>query len=274
MAETAPVPARDDAFAAGYARHWGPVIRPAAEAVLDDLPGDPPANARILDVGTGTGTLALRALTRWPGATVAAVDVSDAMLELARAEVGRRLAAGDRRRFRPVTAPADRLPFEDGAFDLAMSSFVLQLVASRAAALREIHRVLRPGGRVAWVTWLAGAEPFRGDEIVDAVLDEFGFDPPEHNDPGDPASAAAAAQATRRAGFREVAARSATLVHHWRAETYQRFITEYDEEGTFDSLEPGERERAEHRLLERLRSLAPGDLTMRLPLVYVTGVAR
>ncbi|HJW21013.1 MAG TPA: class I SAM-dependent methyltransferase [Candidatus Limnocylindrales bacterium] len=275
MPDAPEVPARYDSLAAGYARHWGPVIRPAAEALLDRLGSEPETDVRILDVGTGTGTLALLALERWPRATVAGVDASDAMLELAAAEAERRLASESRARFERLAAVADHLPFASGTFDLAVSSFVLQLVPNRAAALREIRRILRPGGRLAWVTWLVGGDRFRADEIVDEVLDEFGFDPPERDDrSGDLASAAAAAAATRRAGFGEVHAESGALVHRWRPEAYAAFITDFDEQTTFESLARRERARAESRLLARLRALAPEELTMRLPIVYVTGVAR
>lgn len=274
MAETAGVPARYDSLAEGYARHWGPVIRPAAEALLQRLEGVVPSGGRILDVGTGTGTLALGALARWPGATVTGVDASDAMLDLAAEAARERLPQRDQARFQRATAVAEQLPFDEAVFDVAISSFVLQLVPSRAAALREIRRVLRPGGRLGWVTWLAGGERFRGDEIVDELLDEFGFDPPEHGDPGDPASVAAAAHATRRAGFGDVRAEAGALVHRWEPAAYQAFITEFDEQGTFESLGRRERARAERLLLERLRALGPSDLTMRLPVVYVTGTAR
>jgi len=267
--------ARYDALAGGYARYWGPVIRPAAEAVLDRLDGGPGPAPRVLDVGTGTGTLAILALERWPGAVVTAVDASDAMLELAADEARRRLPPHAVVRLERVTAVADRLPFADGIFDVAVSSFVLQLVPSRAAALREVRRVLRPGGRLAWVTWLVGGERFRADEVVDQVLDDLGFDPPEGDDrSGDLASVAAAASATRRAGFRDVQAAAGTLVHRWQPEAYAAFITEFDEQSTFDSLDRAERADAERRLLERLRVLSPDELTMRLPIVYVTGVAR
>jgi SAM-dependent methyltransferase len=274
MPEAPDVPARYDSLAEGYARHWGPVIRPAAEALLDRLDGVGD-RARILDVGTGTGTLALLALERWPHARVAGIDASEAMLELAAGEADRRLPDTTRARFERIAAAADQLPFDDGAFDLALSSFVLQLVPSRAAAFREIRRVLRPGGRLAWVTWLVGGDRFRADEVVDEVLDEFGFDPPERDDrSGDLASVSAAAAATRRAGFGDVHAAAGALVHRWRPEAYSAFITDFDEQGTFESLGAGERRRAAGRLLERLRKLAPEELTMRLPVVYVTGIAR
>jgi SAM-dependent methyltransferase len=266
---------RYDDLADGYARHWGPVIRPAAEALLDRVGIEVRPGTTILDVGTGTGALAIGALRRWQGISVTGVDPSGAMLELAEADVASHLPPDAAGRFSTVAGVADRLPFAEGAFDLALSSFVLQLVPSRRAALAEVRRVLRVGGRIAWVSWLVGGDRFRADEVVDEVLDEFGFDPPERDDrSGDLASVAAAAAATRRAGFRDVEAAAATLDHTWSPEAYASFIAEFDEQSTFAELEPKERERAVARLLERLNGLSSEELTMRLPIVYVTGTAR
>jgi SAM-dependent methyltransferase len=267
---------RYDRLAEGYARHWGPVIRPAAEAVLDHVPGaagtDGPRH--LLDIGAGTGTLSIAALRRWPAARVTGIDISSAMLEIAEADV-QRLAPADASRLTTVAAPADRLPFDDGAFDLAVSSFVLQLVPSRKAALREARRVLRGDGRIAWVAWLVGGERFAPDRVVDDVLDSFGFDPPEIDErSGDLASAAAAAEATRRAGFGEVKATAGELVHRWTPEAYGAFIAEFDEESLFSDLDPAERVEVEAKLLAGLRGLSEADLTMRLPVVYVSGRAR
>ena len=135
------------------------------------------------------------------------VDASGAMLEMARQRADTRLSARDRPRYRTAVGFADSLPYADGSFDLAMSSFVLQLVPSRAAALREANRVLRPGSTFAWVAWLRGGGKFAGDVIANEVLDAAGFDPPEADGRnGDLVSVRAAAAAMRRAGFQNVLA--------------------------------------------------------------------
>lgn len=280
-----------DEIAEGYARHWGPVIRPGAELVLDllapaidaHLPGasaprktaesDGPA-LRILDVGTGTGALALAALERWPAVHVTGIDPSAGMLELASDAAAERLPEPVRSNFSTAVAPADELPFEDGAFDHAMSSFVLQLVYSRAAALREVRRVLKPGGIFAWAAWQTSDRPYEPDRIANDELDRAGFDPPESGGrPGDIASPDAAAAGMRRAGFREVRAHVTELAHHWDAAGYLAFFTQFDEESLFADLEPGERAKIEGRIRRRLERLSSEALTLRMPVIYVTGRA-
>jgi len=269
--EVEPLP-KYDRLAEGYHRHWGPVIRPAAQVVLEHVDGTT-APRRIIDIGAGTGTLALAALRRWPLAAVTAIDSASAMLAIAEREAGA-LPGAAVDRLATLTALADRLPFADGTFDLAVSSFVLQLVPSRAAALREAHRVLVPGGRIAWVAWLDGGERFGADRVVDDVLGAFGFDPPDLDDAGgDIASVGSAAATTRAAGFRSVRAREGWMEHRWTAEGYLGMLTEFDEESLFAELDRAERRRIERRLLAALRRLPEGDLTMRLPVVYVTALA-
>jgi len=146
-----------DRLAEGYARHWGPVIRPAAERVLDHLAprlaepdlAAPGRHVDLLDVGTGTGALAIEALRRWPGLHVTGVDPSTGMLEVARRLAEEQLGTDAAASYDTARGWADELDFDDAAFDLAVSSFVLQLVPNRHAALLEIGRVLRPGGTLA-----------------------------------------------------------------------------------------------------------------------------
>lgn len=265
---------RYDRIADGYARHWAPVIRPAAIRLLDALAAVLPAGSpHLLDIGTGTGTLALEALRRWPATRVTGIDASSEMARRADLDADRRLSRETRRRFATVVAFADGLPFPDATFDAAMSSFVFQLVPDRGAALREARRVLRPNAPLGYVAWLrhrGEADP--PDRILDEVLDEFGFDPPEPDPPGrDPASPRAAADGLRRAGFVHVRAWTDVVEHRWTPRSYVDFVEGFAEETLFDELAERERRALRRRLLDRLGALAPADLRLRLPIVYVTG---
>jgi len=103
-----------------------------------------PPEGRLLDVCTGTADMALEAARQFPGARVAGVDFSAAMLDLGRGKAAR---AGCGGRIRLSVASAERLPFPEGAFDAATMAFGLRNIPDRGRALRELHRVLRPGGR-------------------------------------------------------------------------------------------------------------------------------
>ena len=265
---------RYDRIAAGYERWWAPVLAPSAAALLPSLDAAVAAGARrILDVGVGTGNLALPAVIRWPGAAITGIDASGEMVKAAEALADDRLGPADRVRFDTVTAFADRLPFPDATFDAAMSSFVLQLVPSRPRALREIRRVLRPGGLLAYVTWLQDSRPFAPDRIFDTLLDEYGFeDEPGDGRCGDVPSVERAEAELRHAGYRDVSARSTMLEHEFGVDGYIGFLTEFDEEDLFASMIRRERHRFLATLRERLMALEPGQLTFRVPIVTATGV--
>ena len=67
---------RYDRIATGYARWWAPVLTPAVLELLDDAAPQLEEGGRVLDVGTGTGQLAIEALTRWPALSIAGIDAS------------------------------------------------------------------------------------------------------------------------------------------------------------------------------------------------------
>jgi SAM-dependent methyltransferase len=268
--------ARYDRIAAGYARWWAPVLAPTAVRVLDLISADVEAGAqRILDIGTGTGTLPIATLRRWRHVRVTAVDASSEMLGAARMEVQAALPRGDAARFEGHVAFADSLPLPNAAFDAAVSSFVFQLVPSRTRALAEVARVLRPGGRLAYVTWLVSHRWFAPDAAFDDALDDVGIGAREpEGRGGDVASAHAAAQGLRRAGFGQVRAERAELSYGFDPASFTGFMTEFDEEDLIGSLEPDLRERFDRRFQRRLAQLRADDFVLRLPVVFATGVRR
>lgn len=110
----------------GLDREW----RRAARSALDLEPGE-----RVLDLAAGTGVSTVE-LGR-SGAWVVATDFSKGMLH-----------AGEFRKVPMVAGDAMSLPFADAVFDAATISFGLRNVADTDAALREIARVTKPGGRL------------------------------------------------------------------------------------------------------------------------------
>jgi ubiquinone/menaquinone biosynthesis C-methylase UbiE len=114
--------------------------RPVHDAVLRALRAEP--CARVLDIGCGTGRLAERLVAeRVP--SVVGCDFSAGML----AQAAERLASAGSR-VALARGDATRLPFADATFDAAVSTEAFHWFPDQAAALRELRRVLRPGGRV------------------------------------------------------------------------------------------------------------------------------
>lgn len=113
--------------------------RRAAREGLAAVEGAPPR--RILDLACGTGDLALELRRQSPGAQVYGADFTRAMLSLAREKSPR---AG--RAVRWVEADGLHLPFADATFDLVTIAFGIRNMESLDRGLREMRRVLRPGG--------------------------------------------------------------------------------------------------------------------------------
>ena len=263
---------RYDRISAGYALWWAPVLAPAVRELLDVAEPGLTGGKRLVDIGTGTGQLALGALSRWPDVSIVGVDASAGMAGVADGEADRLLTGADRGRFRSVVAFADSLPFGDGEFDGALSSFVFQLVPNRARALREARRVLKPGAMLAHVTWLEDERLFVPDATFDDALYDVGIEPRGGDGrSGDIPSVDRAAGEMRRAGFAQVTARGGLLEHRFSVEGYIAFLTEFDEETLFAELEPDLREQLITMLRERLTALSPDQMTMRFPIVFATG---
>jgi demethylmenaquinone methyltransferase / 2-methoxy-6-polyprenyl-1,4-benzoquinol methylase len=163
------LPRRYDVLSALLSFGQDPRWRRAMVAALDASPED-----RVLDVATGTGMVAAE-LVRRHGCRVVGLDQSEEMLAGARARLERdaRLAS----RVELVRGEAERLPFADGEFDALTFTYLLRYVDDPAATLRELARVVRPGGPVAslefgvpgfaparalWVAWTRAGLPALG----------------------------------------------------------------------------------------------------------------
>ncbi|SEH00617.1 Methyltransferase domain-containing protein [Nonomuraea solani] len=149
--------AYDRGFAHLSSHTVGPLLATARESLAP----------RLLDVGCGTGVVTAAALAL--GAEVTAVDADPVMLEL----IARRHPYAT---IRQATLP--ELPFEGELFDAIAGNFVINHVPDTAGALKELHRVLRPGGTIA-LTWWKSDEMTATSVFTEAITAaEVPYDPP------------------------------------------------------------------------------------------------
>lgn len=265
-----------DGVAPSYHRLWLPVIEPTSVRLLDFI--EPAVAARpdalIVDVGAGTGALGRAAVARWPRVRVVCVDPSEGMLALGR-EVGAASldpSAVDRMTW--MNGAGERLPNPSGSADAIVSSFSWQYVRARAPAYREARRVLRPGGILAVVTWLANDDRFLPWHELSEVLTELAIErPPSPRVAGAFASVASAAAGARRAGFRNVQAREAFVEYDWGPEALIRCTLEEEEYETLEHVDARTRQQVERRWRVRLARLEEPDLRYRGSVAYLTGRA-
>jgi ubiquinone/menaquinone biosynthesis C-methylase UbiE len=130
-----------------YDRYMGPMLfEPYAEDLVERLKVR--KGMRVLEVACGTGIVTRRLRDALPPrAKLVATDLSEPMLELAR----QKFDGDDSVEWQAADALA--LPFADGSFDAVVCQFGLMFVPDKLAALREMHRVLAPGGQLLLNTW-------------------------------------------------------------------------------------------------------------------------
>ena len=147
----APLPARYDLLAEvlslGQNGRW-------RGAMVDQIV--PAAPTRILDVATGTAGVAMQLAARTAGSVVGA-DLTLGMLQQGRHRLG---ARGLTEQIPLAAGRAEQLPFPDATFDALTFTYLLRYVDDPAATLRELGRVVRPGGTMASLDFLAPPRRF------------------------------------------------------------------------------------------------------------------
>jgi ubiquinone/menaquinone biosynthesis C-methylase UbiE len=128
--------------AAAYGRFMGQYSEPLAAHFVDFAGATPGQTA--LDVGCGTGALTAQLVSRLGDDSVAAIDPSESFVEATRQRLpGVRVDVGI----------AENLPWDADSFDLAMAQLVVHFMSDPVAGIREMARVVRPGGVVAACVW-------------------------------------------------------------------------------------------------------------------------
>ncbi|HTU28884.1 MAG TPA: class I SAM-dependent methyltransferase [Solirubrobacteraceae bacterium] len=144
--------------AGSYEETTGPEIEPVGEVVVEVA-----AIARgdeVIDLAAGTGNAALAAARR--GAEVTAIDGAPRLLAIAKDRAAKQSLTLDVREGDLLTLPA-----EDASADSVISVFGIIFASDPAGALREVRRVLRPGGRAALSAWIPAGP-------IDAMLGAVG----------------------------------------------------------------------------------------------------
>jgi SAM-dependent methyltransferase len=131
---------------------WDAVIvaqlQPVTTALVDRLAIAP--DQHHLDIAAGTGEPGLTIAAKAPAGRVVLTDLAPEMLEVA----ARRAAAQGITNVETRACSAEELPFDDGSFDSVSVRFGFMFLPDLAAATAEIHRVLKPGGRVGAAVWI------------------------------------------------------------------------------------------------------------------------
>jgi len=135
------LPRRYDAMWELMSFGQNPRWRRAMVAAIEASPTD-----RVLDVATGTGLVAAELVGRYR-CSVVGLDQSEEMLSHARRKLAKNPALRDR--IELVHGEAERLPFEDEEFDALTFTYLLRYVDDPAGTIRELARVVKPGGRIA-----------------------------------------------------------------------------------------------------------------------------
>ena len=264
-----------DDTAAAWQKYF-PQIREQMGAVTNVLvdAARPQPGMRILDLASGNGEPALSLARRViPNGHITATDVNEGMLRALRTNA----EAEQLTNVETKVCDAHELPFADGTFDLVTSRFGVMFFADTSGALRETRRVLKSGGRVAFMVW---GPPGPGTYFGAAALPFMRRLPvkPDPDGPGPMRFAEPGKLATvlDQVGFADVEERSAKLPAAYRGSPQELLKSMMDLAAPFRkasaALSHEERTAAEEEALNNLGAVYDGNLTkVTAPVIIVTG---
>ena len=251
-----------DSLTGRWSRLYAPAVLKAVGASL---------GSAVLDLATGTGDAALIAGRNVQAlGTVIGVDISVPMLRIAQSKC---LAPN----VRFIAADAMMLPFRDSVFDAVICQFGLMFFPDRCAALTEIRRLLRPGGRVALTVWgPPDRAPFAGI-MARALGEELPTARAELLLPFALANPMELHRLLELAGFRDNRVDQETRLAHF--ESVADFLEPYEQGGgrlgqAYIQLTPAARAAVRQNLMTQLAAFRQGDqITMEIVAYLASGIA-
>lgn len=250
-------------ISADYVTHWEPVIEPMAKELLGALPMKDAR--RVLDVGAGTGAHLNDFAESASKGRVVGVDMSEGMLSIAKRRSNSALAVMN----------AEQLAMAPDTFDVATLIFVLFHLPNPVDGLREVGRVLRPGGIVGLTTWGEGPG-VPGNDIWIEELDALSAGP----DPRNPRVIQHDRMDTieklegllQSAGYELIRTWSRTSEYRWSADALLELQAGIGlPMRRLQTLSPEAQSACRERVTERFAKLSEEDLTFRPDVLFATG---
>jgi SAM-dependent methyltransferase len=249
--------------------------RGATEAILEVAQLRP--GQHVLDLACGVGDPALTIASEVaPSGSVTATDIGPGMMSLAEELASKKGLTNIEFR----EAHAESLPFADKSFDVVTCRFGIMFFPDLGKALRECLRVLKPGGRAAFVAWGKREQPFAGTTA--GIVMKHLPAPPPPPDPDGPSlfmfgETGRLRRALESAGFTSVHEEDRIIAGHW-ADSLERYWEQFTEVAApfrplLDQLTPEKREQARLESISALKRFWNGrELNMPLEIVIGWGM--